>query len=71
MGTVEDHAVATVWEPSALQAKNDALAGGAEAEDAETVESEHESGTTEGTQEPEMRPGGKEEKEDKSQGHGK
>jgi len=68
--TAEDHAVATVWEPSALQAKNDALAGDAEAEDAETVDSDHESGTEEGTQEAELRPGGKEEKEDKSQGHG-
>lgn len=68
--TPEDHAVATVWEPGALQAKNDALAGDAVAEEAETVESEHESSATEGTQEPEMRPGGKEEKEDKSQGHG-
>lgn len=68
--TPEDHAVATAWEPSALQAKNDALAGDAEAEDAGTVDSEHESGTQEGTQEAELRPGGKEEKEDKSQGHG-
>jgi large subunit ribosomal protein L25 len=68
--TAEDHAVATVWEPSALQAKNDALAGDAEPEDAETVDSDHESGTVEGTQEAELRPGGKEEKEDKSQGHG-
>lgn len=68
--TAQDHAVATVWEPSALQAKNDALAGEAEAEDAETVDSEHESGTKEGTQEAELRPGGKEEKEDKTQGHG-
>ena len=67
--TPEDHAVATVWEPSALQAKNDALAGDAEAEEAETVEAEHESNTEEGTQKGEIRPGGKEEKEDKSQGH--
>lgn len=67
--TPTDHAVATVWEPSALQAKNDALAGEAETEDAETVESEHASGTEEGTQSDEIRPGGKEEKEDKSQGH--
>jgi large subunit ribosomal protein L25 len=70
VATPDDHAVATVWEPSALQAKNDALAGDAEAEDAETVDSDHESGTEEGTQEAELRPGGKEEKEDKSQGHG-
>lgn len=68
--TAADHAVATVWEPSALQAKNDALAGEAEAEDAENVDSDHESSTEEGTQEAELRPGGKEEKEDKTQGHG-
>ena len=67
--TAADHAVATVWEPSALQAKNDALAGTAEPEEAETVEAEHESSTEEGTQKDELRPGGKEEKEDKSQGH--
>jgi large subunit ribosomal protein L25 len=68
--TPEDHAVATAWEPSALQAKNDALSGDAEPEDAETVDSDHKSGTQEGTQAAELRPGGKEEKEDKTQGHG-
>lgn len=62
-------AVATVYEPSALQAANDAAAGAAEPEEAETVEAEHESGAKEGTQKDEIRPGGKEEKEDKSQGH--
>jgi large subunit ribosomal protein L25 len=67
--TPADHAVATVWEPSALQAKNDALAGEAEPEAAESVGSVHASGTEEGTQKDEIRPGGKEEKEDKSQGH--
>lgn len=64
-----EHAVATVYEPSALAAANDALAGEAEAEDAESVESEHESGAEAGTGADEIRPGGKEEKEDKSQGH--
>lgn len=67
--TPADHAVATVWEPSALQAKNDALAGEAEAEEAETVASVHESGTEEGTQMDEIRPGGKAEKEDNTQAH--
>ncbi|HSW79768.1 MAG TPA: 50S ribosomal protein L25 [Candidatus Saccharimonadales bacterium] len=68
--TEPEHAVATVYEPSALQAANDAAGGDAEAEAAEDVESEHESGTEEGTQKDEIRPGGKEEKEDKTQGHG-
>jgi large subunit ribosomal protein L25 len=67
--TPADHAVATVYEPSALQAANDATGGDADEEDAETVESEHESSAEEGTQKDELRPGGKEEKEDKSQGH--
>lgn len=64
-----EHAVATVYEPSALQAANDALAGEAEAEEAETVDAEHESGTVENTQAGEIRPGGKKEFEDKEQGH--
>jgi len=38
--TEPNHAVATVYEPSALAAANDAAAGEAEAEDAENVESE-------------------------------
>jgi large subunit ribosomal protein L25 len=68
--TAADHTVATVYEPSALQAANDAAGGTADEEDAENVESEHESNAEEGTQKDEIRPGGKEEKEDKSQGHG-
>ncbi len=68
--TEPEHAVATVYEPSALQAANDAAGGAADEEDAEAVESEHESSAEEGTQKAEIRPGGKEEKEDKSQGHG-
>lgn len=67
-----EHAVATVYEPSALQAANDAAGGTAEPEEAEAVEAEHE-GTTEEidpNRKDEVRPGGKEEKEDKSQGHG-
>ena len=67
--TEPEHAIATVYEPSALAAANDAVGGDAEAEDAEAVESEHESTAVEGTQEDEIRPGGKEEKEDASQGH--
>lgn len=67
--TESTHAVATVYEPSALAAANDALAGEAEAADAEDVESEHESTAEEGTQEEEIRPGGKKEFEDKEQGH--
>ena len=63
------HTLATVFEPSALAAANDAAGGDAEAGDEETVEADHESGAEEGTQADEIRPGGKEEKEDKSQGH--
>lgn len=57
--TEAEHAIATVYEPSALAAANDAAAGEAEAEDAAAVESEHESTAEEGTQEAETRPGGK------------
>jgi len=66
--TPAEHAVATVYEPSALQAANDAAGGTADEEDAANVEAEHESNAEEGTQKDELRPGGKEEKEDKSQG---
>jgi len=61
--------IASVFEPSALAAANDAAGGTAEPEDAETVESEHESSAEEGTQKEEIRPGGKQEFEDKTQGH--
>lgn len=67
--TEPEHAVATVYEPSALAAANEAAAGDATIEDAEHVAAEHESGTEEGTQADEIRPGGKEEKEDSSQAH--
>jgi len=67
--TPGDHAVATVYEPSALQAANDAAGGTADEDDAANVEAEHEGSNEEGTQKGEIRPGGKEEKEDKSQGH--
>lgn len=66
--TEAEHAVATVYEPSALAAANDAAGGDAEAEDAEDVASEHESAAEEGTQADEQRPGGKKEFEDKDQG---
>lgn len=67
--TETDHTIATVYEPSAVAAANDDAGGDAEPEDAENVESEHESNAEEGTQDAEIRPGGKQEKEDKSQGH--
>ncbi len=63
-----NQAVATVFEPSALAAANDAAGGDAAAEDQENVASEHESSAVEGTQAGEIRPGGKAEFEDKSQG---
>ncbi len=63
--TEPEHAIATVYEPSALAAANEAAAGEAEAEDAEDVESETESSAEEGTQAAEDRPGGKDQKEPK------
>lgn len=63
-----EHVIATVFEPSALAAANDEAGGDAEAGDEENVEAEHESNAEEGTQADEIRPGGKEEKEDKQQG---
>lgn len=65
--TEESHVLATVFEPSALAAANEAAAGDAEAGDETAVDADHESGATEGTQSDEQRPGGKEEKEDASQ----
>lgn len=67
--TEEHHTLATVFEPSALAAANDAAGGDADEDDAADVASDHESSATEGTQEDEIRPGGKKEFEDKSQGH--
>jgi large subunit ribosomal protein L25 len=63
--TDPNHAVATVYEPSALAAANDAAGGDAEPEDAEDVESETESNAEEGTQAGEDKPGGKDQKEPK------
>lgn len=63
-----EHSIASVFEPSALAAANDAAGGDAEAEDAENVDSENESTAEEGTQAAEIRPGGKEQKESKDQG---
>jgi large subunit ribosomal protein L25 len=58
--------LATVFEPSALQAANDAVGGTAEPD--EEVESEQGSDDTEEiTQEPEDRPGGKKQFEDKGE----
>jgi large subunit ribosomal protein L25 len=61
--------IATVYEPSAVAAANDAAGGDAAAEDAQEVEAEHEGSNEEGTQKDEIRPGGKKEFEDKEQGH--
>lgn len=63
--TDEHHAVATVFEPSALAAANEAAGGDAEPEDAANVESDTESSAEEGTQAAESMPGGKEQKEPK------
>lgn len=63
--TEATHQIASVFEPSALAAANEASAGAAG--DVADVESEHESSAEEGTQKDEIRPGGKEEKEDAQQ----
>jgi hypothetical protein len=63
--TEDSHSIATVYEPSALAAANDAAGGDAEPEDAEDVESETESSAEEGDQVAESRPGGKEQDEPK------
>ncbi|HVW23247.1 MAG TPA: 50S ribosomal protein L25 [Candidatus Saccharimonadales bacterium] len=55
--TEPEHSIATVYEPSALQAANEAAAG--DAEDVSEVESENESTAEEGTQAGESKPGGK------------
>jgi large subunit ribosomal protein L25 len=64
---MQDIVVASVYEPSALQAANDALAGTEveEAEAVEGVESEHGEDTDQASQEPESRPGGHGQKEPK------
>ena len=64
--TEAEHAIATVYEPSALAAANDAAGGDAEAGDESEVESEAGTAENEGTgQEGESMPGGKEQKEPK------
>lgn len=60
--------IASVFEPSAVAAANDAAGGDAEPGDEENVASDNESTAEEGTQAAEIRPGGKKENEDKSQG---
>jgi large subunit ribosomal protein L25 len=60
-----EHTIATVYEPSALAAANDAAGGDAEPEDVADVESETESSAEEGTQAAENRPGGKNQDEPK------
>ena len=67
--TDPSHVLATVFEPSALAAANDAVGGDADEADQEEVPADHESSAVEGTQDAEIRPGGKKENEDKSQGH--
>lgn len=66
--TEPETVIATVYEPSALAAANDEAGGAAKVGDETSVDSEHESNAEEGTQNDEIRPGGKMEKEDKDQG---
>lgn len=65
--TDANHTIATVFEPSALAAANDAAGGDAEPEDAAEVESENESTVVEGDQAAENQPGGKKEFEAKGE----
>ncbi len=60
--------IATVYEPSAIAAANDAAGGDADADDAQTVDSEHESTVVEGDQAAEQSPGGRKEAEDHEHG---
>lgn len=62
-----DHPVATVTTPAALEAANNAIAGEATAEEAQHVESEEGTEDNAEAQADEIRPGGKQEKEDASQ----
>jgi large subunit ribosomal protein L25 len=67
--TEPEHVLATVFEPSALQAANDEAGGAAEAEDAAETEAEHGDAADDVPgQDAEVRPGGKEQKESKDQG---
>lgn len=61
-----EQSIATVYEPSALAAANDAAGGDAEPEDVAEVESDTESYAEEGTQAAEDRPGGKGQDEPKT-----
>src|SRR5438270_504328 len=60
-----EHSVATVYEPSALAAANEAAAGEAEPGDEAEVEAEEGGDTDQEAQAPEDRPGGKDQKEPK------
>lgn len=68
--TESNHVVATVFEPSALAAANDEAGGAAEAGDEGAVEAEHEgeNKVVDPNRKDEIRPGGREEKEDMQQG---
>jgi large subunit ribosomal protein L25 len=54
-----DHTIATVYEPSAVAAANDEAGGDAEADDATSVDSEHESNVEATPEAAENQPGGK------------
>lgn len=61
--SITDLMVASVWEPAALQAANEAAAG--DAEDESDVEAENGSDTDQGAQAEETKPGGKDQDEPK------
>ncbi|MEO6761111.1 MAG: 50S ribosomal protein L25 [Candidatus Saccharimonadales bacterium] len=67
--TEPEHTLATVFEPSALQAANDDVGGEAEPDEVAETEAEHGDAANDVPgQNAEVRPGGKEQKESKDQG---
>lgn len=66
--TEADHTLATVFEPSALAAANDAAGGDAEPEDVADIEAENGGDTDQTSQDDEINPGGKKGFEDHEQG---
>lgn len=64
----ETQTIATVYEPSAIAAANDAAGGDATEEDESDVPADHESNVVEGDQDAELSPGGRKEAEDHEHG---
>ena len=63
-----EHSVAAVYEPAALAAANDAAGGDSDVADASATTADNGSDTDQASQEGEISPGGKEQKESKDEG---